>query len=149
MHTKDSVVDDGTQTQVIENLATISPNINTPVFPQTLVVEAINLSDLTTLVVAANERDTVGVANFEGKEKKKCFDTVKTSIDKIAHKEVVCIGAFAAHFEEFVQVVELSVNVAANLQKPRRPNANIGISGGKEKKWKAFGNMRFQVRKGC
>ena len=37
------------------------------------------------------------------------------SIDEITHEEVVGVGALSADLEELHQVLELSVNVAADL----------------------------------
>ena len=38
------------------------------------------------------------------------------SIHEITHKEVVCVWTLASHFEQLLQVIELSVNVSTNLE---------------------------------
>jgi hypothetical protein len=44
---------------------------------------------------------------------------VVTSIDVIAHEEVVGVGCLASYFEEFHEIMELAMDVSANDD--RRP----------------------------
>ena len=44
------------------------------------------------------------------------LNTVESSVDKVAHEEIVCVGDVTADFEQLLEVVELTVNVAADLQ---------------------------------
>lgn len=46
MHTENFVVNDRSQRQVVEDIRTVLPNIQTSVLPETLVIESINLGDL-------------------------------------------------------------------------------------------------------
>lgn len=46
MDAEDLIVDDGSQGQEIKHLRTILPNIQTPVLPQALIVETVDLRDL-------------------------------------------------------------------------------------------------------
>ena len=85
------------------------------VLAQALVVEAVHLRDLPRLVVAADERDAVGVAHFECEEQQECLDRVEPAVDEIAHEKVVGVGAVVADEEELLEVVELAVDVAADL----------------------------------
>jgi hypothetical protein len=62
----------------------------------------------------------VGVANFECKEKKECFDAIESSINEIAEEEVISFRAFSAYFEQLHQIVELAVDVATNLKGKHR-----------------------------
>ena len=79
----------------------------------TLVVEAIHRGDLPRLVVAADEGDAVGVADFEAEEEQEGFERVEAAVDEVAHEEVVGVRHVAADAEELHQVVELAVDVAA------------------------------------
>lgn len=49
----------------------------------TFVVKAIDLGDLTRLVVSADEGDTFGVADFEGEKEEEGLYRVEPSIDEI------------------------------------------------------------------
>ena len=58
-------VDDGGQAEVVEDLSAISPDRDTAVLPQTLVVKSVHLSDLTGLVVPTDQGYPVRVPNLE------------------------------------------------------------------------------------
>lgn len=60
--------------QIIEHLCAVFPGVRVSVFPHALVVETVDLRDLTGLVISAEEGDVLGVAGFEGKQKDKRFD---------------------------------------------------------------------------
>lgn len=53
MNTKYFPVDYRRQGQIVEYFCTVSPDRDGPIFPQTLIVEAVYLGDLARLVVAS------------------------------------------------------------------------------------------------
>ena len=53
MHAEDLVVDDRRQRQKVKHFCTIFPDVDAPVLPLALVVEAVDLRDLPRLVVAS------------------------------------------------------------------------------------------------
>ena len=114
VYAKDLAVDDGAQAQVVEDLGAVTPHGDRAVFAQTLVVKAVDLRDLPRLVIAPDERDAIRITNFQGQQEQKGLYGVEAAIDKVAHEEVICIGDVAADFEELFEVVELSVDVAAD-----------------------------------
>ena len=83
MNTKDPSIHNSCKSEVIKDFATPSPDMTTSVFPLTFVVKPIDLRDLSRFVVAAYERDTIRIANFESEKEQKCFDRVETAIDKV------------------------------------------------------------------
>ena len=62
---EDAVVDDGRQAQEVEDLRAVLPDVHGTVLSQALVVEAVDLRDLAALVVAADQRDALRVANLQ------------------------------------------------------------------------------------
>lgn len=66
MHTKDAVINDGRKTQVIKNLAAISPHIGGAELLETFVVETIDLGDLSRLMVASDKSDSIRVSDLVG-----------------------------------------------------------------------------------
>ena len=58
-------VDDGRETEIVENFCAVPPDGDAAVLAQALVVEAVHLSDLTGLVVAANQGYPVGITNLK------------------------------------------------------------------------------------
>jgi hypothetical protein len=64
-------------------------------------------------VVTPDERDAVRVPHFEGEEEAEGFHAVKTAVDKVAQEQVVRPRRGVSNPEQFQQVVELAVDVAA------------------------------------
>jgi len=64
-HAEDLILDDRRERQVVENLSTISPNVDRAVLSKALVVKAIYLRNLPRLVVAADQCDAVRISNLE------------------------------------------------------------------------------------
>jgi len=56
----------------------------------------------------------VSETDFESDEEGDGFDGIVTSVYVISHEEVICVGRVSAYTEEFLEVVELAVDVAAN-----------------------------------
>ena len=66
-------------------------------------------------MIAANQRNPVGVAHFERQEQQKGFHTVVAPIDKVTQEEIILIRTFTSYLEQLDQIIKLTVNVAANL----------------------------------
>jgi len=62
--TKNSVINNSSETQIIENFGTISPNVQRSVFSQAFIIEAINLGNLSRFVVSSNQGDSVGESDL-------------------------------------------------------------------------------------
>ena len=111
---EDFAFDEGCERQIIKEVCEIFPDGGVAVFPQTLVVEAVDLGDLSGLVVASENGDSVSVANLHAHQKSHSFHGIVAAVDVVAHEEVVGVWRDAANFEEFHEVVELAVDVAAD-----------------------------------
>ena len=57
-------LNEGRKRKVIEEIGVEFPDVGVAIFPQALIIEPINLSNLTTLVVATKDREPVLVANL-------------------------------------------------------------------------------------
>ena len=53
---------------------------------------------------------------LECQQKEKCFNTVKSSVHKISHEQIVGLRNISAHFEQLFQVIELTVYITTNLE---------------------------------
>ena len=84
MHTEDASVDDGAEGEVVEDLATPSPDVTAAVLTLTFVVEAVDLCDLSRLVVSADKGHAFRVSYFESEKEEECFDAVEAAVDEIA-----------------------------------------------------------------
>jgi len=66
VHTENTIIDNSSQRQVIEYVSTVSPDIQRAILPQALVIETINLSDLSALMIPTDKSDKVRIAHFIG-----------------------------------------------------------------------------------
>lgn len=65
MHAEDLAIDDGREAEIVEDFGAVAPDRNWAVLSQALVIEAVDLGDLTRLMVAADERDAIGIADLK------------------------------------------------------------------------------------
>mmetsp|Transcript_22016 Transcript_22016/g.45016 ORF Transcript_22016/g.45016 Transcript_22016/m.45016 type:complete len:282 (-) Transcript_22016:30-875(-) len=113
MEAENAICDNSCHWKVIKGVREVLPNIGITILSQAFIIKSVDLGDLAGFVIAPDERDAVGVADFEGEEEEEGFDGVVAAVDEVAEEEVVFVGGVAAHFEEFDEVVELAVDVAA------------------------------------
>jgi len=129
---EDLIVDKGGEGEVIEQVGEVFPYVCIAVLSKTLIIEAIDLSDLTGFVIATEDCDALGVSNFKSNEQCDGLNRVITPIDVIAcakwlvlsqsmefgavltHEKVVCIWVWPTDSEQFHQVVKLSMNITAD-----------------------------------
>ena len=52
---------------------------------------------------------------FATQKQQKSLDRVKSSVDKVTHEQIVRVGTLTADLEQLHQIVELAVDVAADL----------------------------------
>lgn len=88
---EDLVVDQRGKRQVVEQVGEVLPHVRVAVLAQALVIEAIHLRDLARLVVAAQNRDAVGVAHLERHQQRHGLHRVVAAVDVVAHEQVVGI----------------------------------------------------------
>lgn len=84
MQTEDLVLDKGSQGQEVKEVGEVFPDIRIAVLAKALIVEAVDLRDLSGLVVAAQDCDARGIADFEGDEEGDGFDAIIATVDIVA-----------------------------------------------------------------
>ena len=82
-----------------------------------LIVEAVHAVDGRALVIAAQEKEVLGVLDFEGENETDHLQAVFASVYVIAQEQVVRIRREATVFEHAQEIVELSVDVAAHFDR--------------------------------
>jgi hypothetical protein len=65
MKAKDLVLHDCSQGQVVKQVGQVLPHVRISVLAQALVIKPVDLSDLTTLVVASQNRDAILEAHLQ------------------------------------------------------------------------------------
>ena len=65
MNTEDLIVDHSCQRQVVENFCAVAPNIYRAIFSEALIIETVNLCDLSTLMITSDKRDPLWVSHLK------------------------------------------------------------------------------------
>ena len=65
-------------------------------------------------MVTAQDRDSLGVTNFEADEKRDGLDRVVATINVVTHEQIVVVRQLTANIEQLLQIVKLTVYVSAN-----------------------------------
>lgn len=110
---EDLIVDERGEGEVIEEVGEVFPNIRIAIFSKALIVEAVDLCDLTRFVIATEDRNALRVSDFESNKESDCLYGIVTSINVITHEEIVGIGVWSTNSEKLHQVMKLSVNISA------------------------------------
>jgi hypothetical protein len=134
MQAEDLVLDKSGEREEIEEIGEVLPDVCVSILAETLVVKAVDLSDLTGFVVATKDGYALGVADFEGNEQGDGLDGEIATVNVIAcqelavsswmgtrssggpltHEEVVRIWIWPANLEQLHEVVKLAVYVATD-----------------------------------
>ena len=127
MEAEDLILDDGSQREIIEQFSENFPNVGISVLSEALIIETIpiqrnsilnlsdlHLSDLTGLVVASQNRDSMSVAYLKGNQQRHSLHRVVASVHVVSHKQVISVGGLPSNFEKLLQVVELAVDITAD-----------------------------------
>lgn len=86
---KDLSFDDSSHGEIVEQVGEELPNIGVSIFSAALVVEAVDLCDLSAFVVAPEDGESVWVSHLEGEEEGHTLHAVVPSVHVISHEQVV------------------------------------------------------------
>lgn len=114
MEAENLILDDSSERQVIEELGELLPNVCVAILSQTFIIETIHLCDLSALVIASEDGDSILITHLKGDEKSHRLNTVVATIDVVTHEEVVRVGWLTSDLEKLSQVVELTMDITAD-----------------------------------
>jgi len=92
MEAENLIFDDSGQGQVVKQVSQVLPDVSVAVLAKTLVVEAIHLGNLSAFVVSSENCDSVLKAHLQAHEQRDSLYRVVSSVNIIAHEEVVGVG---------------------------------------------------------
>lgn len=99
-HPTHLVIDQSGKREVIKQVGKELPDIRIPVFPQTLVVESINLRNLSRFMVTSKDGDSISISEFKSNEQRNSLDGIISSINVISHEEVIGIRGISSNPEK-------------------------------------------------
>jgi hypothetical protein len=83
MQAKDLVVDKGSERKVVKEVGKIFPDVGVAILSKTLIVKAVDLSDLSGFVVATEDGQAFWEANLHANKEGNGFDRVIAAIDVV------------------------------------------------------------------
>lgn len=126
VHGEDLLVNDGGNGQAVEAIGKSLPQFDV-VASLALIVEAVDAVDGRTLVVAAQNEEVLGVLDLVREQKADGLERLLATVDVVTEEEVVGLGRKATVLEETEEIVILSVDITADLQ---RLKSDEGLSNG-------------------
>jgi len=112
MDTQNLSFNDSCDGEVIKEVSGVLPGVDVSILSLTLLIEAVELSNLSGFVISSKKGDSARVFYLEAKEKLDGLYGIIPSIDKVTNKDVAGVGDLATDSEEFEDIVKLSVDVA-------------------------------------
>lgn len=84
MLTEDLSINGSRQAEVVTDLSTVAAYIHQAIFAQVLIIEALDLDNLVTLMIAPDQSDMVMVSNLKSQQETEGFNTAETTVHKIS-----------------------------------------------------------------
>jgi len=114
MQTENLRSNDCSQRKVVEQLSKLLPHFSISILPQAFIIEPVNLSDLSALMVASKDGQSLWISHFQSDKESDSLNRVIASINVISHEQVISIRGLSSNLKKFAQVVELSMDVTTN-----------------------------------
>jgi hypothetical protein len=116
MHGEDLLVDDSSDGKAVEAIGKSLPQLDV-VATLALVVKSIDTVDRGALVVTSEDEEVFGVLDLVGEEQADGLKRLLASIDVVTEEEVVGLRREATVLEESEEIVVLSVDITADLNR--------------------------------
>ena len=84
MNAENLVVDDTREREVVEHVGEVVPHGSVAIFSAAFRVEAIRLRDAAGFVIATDQMDALGIAEFQADEERDGFDGEETAVNIVA-----------------------------------------------------------------
>ena len=115
MEAEQKVVHQRAKGHVVKQIGQHRPHFGRLILSQALLIKTVYLCRLSTLVVSTQKGDVIRVTKLQQNHQKDCLQAIVPTVHKVSQKQIVDIGTIPTHFKEFDQIVELTVNISANL----------------------------------
>ena len=112
MHRKHFVVHHGSNWKVVKHISEQLPHLRITILLLALSVESIDLRDCPGLMVAPDQAYSIRVPQFKNHQKGNGLNTMRSSINVVAHEQVVGVRAVAANSKKLNYIIKLPVDVA-------------------------------------
>ena len=113
METENLILNNSCHRQVVKKVSVVFPNICIAVFPITLVIKSIDLCNLSALMIASQNGNSVRESHFEQYKNCYTFKGVIASVHVVSHKEIIGVWRKSSNSKQLKQVMELAMHVSA------------------------------------
>jgi len=117
MDTEHIAIDDGSEGEEIKGLIEVLPAVGVAVLLVDFIEESIHHGDVSALVVAPQQVDTVGVLHLQAEEEGDGLDRVVPSVHEISDEDELVVGHASPLADQVLHVVELPVDVAGDVDR--------------------------------
>lgn len=117
MGPEDLSLHNGSKRQVIKQLSEHLPHIVIFILAHALIIESVILSNASGFMVTPEDSESLFVAYLDAEQQTHCFEGIVATVDIIAEEEVVAVGDVSTDPEEFHEIVELPVDVSADVNR--------------------------------
>mmetsp|Transcript_54924 Transcript_54924/g.158939 ORF Transcript_54924/g.158939 Transcript_54924/m.158939 type:complete len:202 (+) Transcript_54924:408-1013(+) len=116
MHADDLLVDQAAHREAVEDITELLPQLDV-VPPLALVVEAVDPGDRRALVVSSKQEEVLGELDLVSEEQGDGLQALFAAVDVVPQEDVVALRREVPVLEDPEQVVILTMDIAANLQR--------------------------------
>lgn len=123
MQTEDLRLHQRSERKVVKEVSEDLPHIGIPVLAEALIIETVNLSDLSALMVTTENGDAIWVPDFQSNQECGRLHGVISSINIVAHEKVVRVWGLSSNSEQLSEVMELAMDISTDGDRaPHRLN---------------------------
>mmetsp|Transcript_21496 Transcript_21496/g.43067 ORF Transcript_21496/g.43067 Transcript_21496/m.43067 type:complete len:391 (-) Transcript_21496:60-1232(-) len=108
---EDAAVDDRREVEAVEDFHAVFPGVGVAEFAEAFVVEAVDCSYLTTLVVSPEQRNLGRIPRLQTQQQRQRLDRVVPPVHEIPHENIARLRHLAPRPEQLQEVPELPVDV--------------------------------------
>ena len=112
--TKDASGHNSRHGQEVKRISEVLPDIGIAVLAKTFIIESVDLSDLSAFMISSQNGNAIFVPDFKCDQESDGFQTVISSIDIVAHEEIIGFRTISTNTKELGKIVELTMNITAN-----------------------------------
>ena len=100
MNAEDFSFNNSSNSKIIKDLGAVFPRICISVFSNSFVVETVDSGDLSSFMISSKKGDMCWVFQFQAQQKLESLNRIESSINKITHENVSCIGDLTSFLEQ-------------------------------------------------
>ena len=116
MHAENSILNHGTNRQVVEDLSEGLPK-SQGIDSFTLIIKPINSINRRTFMITSKQEEILRIFDFIAKQKDYSLETLLASVNIVSQEEIISGLWSSIQLEQLNQIIELSMNISKDSQR--------------------------------